>query len=229
MRLKHHRLIRPLALAATMAMIATTLALAFAASALAKPQEPTVSRESCREGRINFQSGTVIFCTLKPGGTETGGWSATISEPAGAPQTQANGVASFPIPYPEEGNFTPPNLKATYRNEAEAIAPRAPCLGSTNEPVAEPGNLCVYRGEGIPQEHAFEPGFAHDENAKFVAFQLPGGELRKSGELLPTESITLSSLMIVFRTDEFNERTGEVTLAKPAHLTAAGSWALTAN
>jgi hypothetical protein len=58
---------------------------------------------------------------------------------------------------------------------------------------------------------------------------MPGGELHKSGEGLPTETVELSSLMIVFRTDEFNERTGEVTLAKPAHLTAAGSWALTAN
>jgi hypothetical protein len=204
--------------------------LAFAASALAKPQEPTVSRESCLESPITGPEQKGIFCTLKPGGTEKGGWSATISEPAGAPQTQADGVASFSIPYPESGNFlTAPNLKATYRNEAEAVAPRAPCLGSTNEPVAEPGNLCVYRGQGIPQEHAALPGFAHDENAKFVAFQMPGGKLLKSGELLPTESIELSSLMIVFRTDEFNEKTGEVTLAKPAHLTAVGSWALTEN
>src|SRR5262249_43796638 len=74
----------------------------------------------------------------------SGTWSVPIAVPAGGPQDQAIGPVSMPCEYPEE----PATETVTYRNEPESLAPKAPCLGSPNEPTAEPGNLCVYRGVG---------------------------------------------------------------------------------
>ena len=57
----------------------------------------------------------------------------------------------------------------TYRNEPESAREIKPCLGSPDEPTAEPGNLCVYRAPLLAEEptvpgssrlsrHATRPG-----------------------------------------------------------------------
>jgi hypothetical protein len=154
--------------------------------------------------------------TLASKRSESGIWSATISEAAGAPQTQADGVVSLPIPLAEEEKII-----VTYRNEAQALQPTAPCLGSPDEPVAEPGNLCVYRGSGFGSKEI------EDKNAKFFDFQDAFGHGIASGTA--TEGVAgHTGILIVFRTNEFNAAGNPVTLAKEAHLTASGSWSLTA-
>ena len=152
---------------------------------------------------------------LAPKKSESGGWSATISVPSGGPQTQADGVVSFPTPLPRGEK-----VKFTYRNEREALEPKAPCLGSVNEPVAEPGNLCVYRGGA-----GFGSKENEDRNTKFVQFEDFFGEtIRETGEANSGDL----GVLIIFRTNEFGVEGAHLTLAKEAELTAAGSWAVTA-
>lgn len=148
--------------------------------------------------------------------SESGTWSATISEPAGAPQTQADGVVSLPIPLAEEEK-----VKVVYRDEAQALQPKGPCVGSPNEPVAEPGNLCVYRGSGFGSKEG------EDKNVKFFDFQdAVGDSITSGGETEGAAGHT--GILIVFRTTEFNASGKPVILAKEARLTASGSWAVTA-
>jgi hypothetical protein len=161
------------------------------------------------------------FAPLASKQQESGTWSATISEPVGAPQTQANGAASFSLPYPEEAE-----LKIRYIPESENIVPVKPCLGSVNEPIVEAelgkGALCVYRGSGFPKEGS-------DKNAKFVGFFSAFGEKSPSGAVLNKEESAKfkHGMMIGFRTTEYSEAT-PVTLGTAASLTASGSWAITA-
>ena len=147
--------------------------------------------------------------TLASGKFETGTWSATIDVPAGGLQTQTQGVISFPIKDAEKP-------KATYRNFKESGTPKAPCIGNINEPVAEAGNLCVYRGGNFGSLEE------EDTNAKFIAFQEPNGEEGAIGGK--------AGAFVIFRTEEGVFEAGEtpIALANPAHLNAAGSWALTA-
>jgi hypothetical protein len=153
--------------------------------------------------------------TLAPKGSGSGGWSVTISVPAGGPQTQADAVVSFPIPLGP--GFKP---KLVYRNETQALEPKSPCLGSPNEPVAEPGFLCVYRGGNFGSKES------EDANAKFLGFQDPLGQnITQANEGVNFGPV---AVLIVFRTTEFNAAGEPLTLAKQARLTASGSWALTA-
>ena len=154
--------------------------------------------------------------TLGSKGSESGTWSVTISEPAGAPQTQAEGSISLPIPL-SEGE----RLKVVYRNEAQALEPKAPCVGSPNEPVADPGYLCVYRAGGFGSRES------EDKNAKFFDFQDALGDSIASG----TETKGAAGhtgILIVFRTDEFDAAGKPIVLAKEARLTASGSWSVMA-
>lgn len=154
--------------------------------------------------------------TLESKRSESGTWSATISEPAGAPQTQAEGSVSLPIPL-SAGE----KLKVVYRNEAQALEPKAPCLGSPNDPVAAPGYLCVYRAGGFGSRES------EDKNAKFFDFQDALGDSIASGT--ETEGAAgRIGILIVFRTNEFNAEGNPVVLAKEARLTASGSWSVTA-
>ena len=108
--------------------------------------------------------------TLGSKRSESGTWSATISEPARAPQTQVDGSVSLSIPLSEAER-----LKVVYRNEAQALEPKAPCLGSPGQPVADPGNLCVYRGGGLGSRES------EDKNARLVDFQTALGNSIASG------------------------------------------------
>jgi hypothetical protein len=174
-----------------------------------------VSREECA---VVSGPPERINCFLKSKGTETGGWSATMRAATGTEQAETQGVASFPIPL-KVGE----KVKLNYRTEEQSKTPAAPCLGSVNEPIAEPGNLCAYRGgAGSGSKETGEGSI--DRNAKFVKFEDFFGEsfaetgFENSGDL---------GVDIVFRTTEYNE--GEpVTLKAEAILNAKGSWAVTA-
>jgi hypothetical protein len=156
---------------------------------------------------------------LKPKGVETGGWSATISALKGALQVQADAVVAFPIPLAKGET-----VKFTYRTATEAAAPKAPCFGSVNEPVAEGtllagGNLCVYRGGvGLGSKES------EDENAKEVQFEdFLGEPVTATGEANSGDL----GVNVVFRTTTFTTPVHS-TLPANAYLVAKGSWALKA-
>jgi hypothetical protein len=165
-----------------------------------------------------FVLGGITQCVLKNKAMETGVWSVSISLPSGAPQQQVDGVASFNPPYPT----APATLKVKYKNEKESGETTVPpCLGSTNEPTAEPGNFCAYRGAGVVVE-------SKDKNAKFVTFEDGNGEEFTSGSTLPNEVFTGNlGLRIAFRTTQFS--TTPTTVTEATELNAGGGWALTAN
>ena len=148
--------------------------------------------------------------TLAGGKSETGGWSATISVPAGGPQTQAAGVVSYPIELAERPIVV-------YRGEREAESPVFPCEGNVNNPLAQPGYLCVYRSGNFGSLET------QDKNAKFFGFQDFNGNNYAKG----SQEGGLLGELVVFRTAEFNAE-HPTTLVKEAALTAAGSWAVTA-
>jgi hypothetical protein len=150
-------------------------------------------------------------CTLPSKAGETGVWSANMQAPAsGFPQIQAIGLASYPIRLKETAA-----LNATYRPASVAETPEPPCLGTVDEPVAEPGNLCVYRGIQFGSEEA------QDKNAKFFNFESPNGKFVVPGE------VGVIGELIVFRSDQFVEE-GKVPakITAETYLSAAGSWAL---
>jgi len=127
-------------------------------------------------------------------------------------EAQAAGVVSYPVPLKEKD-------KVEYRNETQSLEPKAPCLGSPNEPVAEAGWTCVYRGGNFGSQEA------QDKNVKFSTFEDALGN-----ELAPksAEGGKLGDL-VVFRTNEFGvESAVAEPLANPAYLVASGSWAVTA-
>ena len=105
--------------------------------------------------------------------------------------------------------------KATYRPESLSEKPEPPCLGSVNEPVAEAGNLCVYRGGNFGSQEKT------DENAAFFAFEQPNG----TNTSVTGEPGVLGQL-VLFRTTEFNEETPIKEIVKASFLNAIGSWAV---
>src|ERR1700730_9031762 len=138
--------------------------------------------------------GGLTGCVLKAKAQESGTWSVDIQGSAGDPQAESDGVVSFNPQYPAE---TSSGLKVTYRNEPESLSPKTPCLGSVNEPTAEPGNLCVYRGSGIPKEPT-------DTDAKFIGFATPFGEqVANGGALSPESDQGRTGMLVQFRTNKF--------------------------
>jgi hypothetical protein len=130
----------------------------------------------------------------------------------GALQVQSMGVASFPLRLSETATIT-----AKYRDEKETEAPEFPCAGSDNEPVAEAGWFCVYRGGIVGGGERTFPG---DKNAKFFNILKPSGAV-----VAPGETGVLGAL-IAFRSDQFNEE-NVVKLTAETYLVAGGSWAVT--
>jgi hypothetical protein len=167
----------------------------------------------------------VTNCFLKPKFAETGGWSAHISVPLGGPQAESDGVVSFNPKYPLE----PSTLKLNYRNEAEALAPKLPCVGSVNEPQAERGNLCVYRGVTFGKEaqdkDIREPNAAGNTEGFRTAF---GEAIASGGECNKESGNCQSAVMVVFRTNQFAEP-ATTTVTEFAYLDTRGTWAVTAN
>jgi hypothetical protein len=83
------------------------------------------------------------------------------------------------------------------------------------EPVAEPGNLCVYRGGNFGSLER------EDKNAAFSQFRTPLGVGAGEPSRLGQE--------VLFRSSEFNEEAPVEALAPasaPVSLTAEGSWSM---
>jgi hypothetical protein len=153
-----------------------------------------------------------MACTLPSKGQETGVWSVpAVTGIPGDMQVQEMGVASFPLRLKETATIT-----AKYRNEKESEAPEPPCVGSQNEPFAEPGFLCVYRGGNFGSLES------QDKNAKFFNFEKPNGQL-----LIPGE-VGVLGVLIAFRSNQFTEEgTTPAKLTAETYLDAGGSWAVT--
>ena len=170
---------------------------------------------------------------LPAGGQEHGVWSASLNvsgeqevafkngtavekvKVLGGAQQQTIGVVSFPVPL-KEGEAK--NLALKYCNEVCGETPEPPCLGSVEEPTAEEGFLCVYRGG---QFGSLEK---QDKNAKFFGFESPGGFSEKVG---------LLGDLVIFRTNEFKEEQATTKekeeaehIKKESSLSAGGSWAV---
>jgi len=148
---------------------------------------------------------------LASGQQETGTWATNIAEPTAGPQVQAEAAISFPVRLK-----TATVVKPVYRNAKESNTPLKPCLGNVNQPVAEPGFLCIYRGEPNGGLETM------DKNAAFFGITDPKGNF-----ILPTEKVGALGALVVFRTGQFSEEEAGTTLTEPAYLSAAGSWAVT--
>ena len=178
---------------------------------------------------------------LASGKQESGAWSATIHAGAGTAQEQAQGVASFPIPLKIKEK-----VKLNYRNEAEALAATAPCLGSAGEPVVEKGNFCAYRGSGSAGIHEKGAGIGPiDRNVQgltgcgttAVPTACTGTEVAPKFEGTFGNVITETGeagegdvgVLLVFRTTKFSEATPEALEGtEEGLLNAVGSWGVTA-
>jgi len=146
------------------------------------------------------------------GNAEQGTWSVFIDVPKGGHQVNAIAAISFPILLAESEAIT-----SVYRSASAAESPEPPCLGNLEEPHAEPGFLCVYRGQN---EGSLEK---EDTGAAFFGFEKPNGEYQieegKDGGKL--------GMLAVFRSKEFKEP--PVTELKAAsYMSAAGSWSVAA-
>jgi hypothetical protein len=137
----------------------------------------------------------------------------------GTEQAETQGVVSFPIPLKVNEQ-----VKLNYRTEEQSTTPTAPCLGSVNEPIAEPGNLCAYRGGGGFGSKE-KNGASIDKNANFARFEDFFGESFIETGLLNSGDLGVD---IVFRTTEYSEETPVTSLKAEAILNAKGSWAVTA-
>jgi len=114
-------------------------------------------------------------------------------------------------------------VKLNYRNETEALAAVAPCLGDPNEPVISPtGNFCAYRGGGLGAKETGAIGNV-DKNTKFFGFESFRGEkITETGEGGAGDI----GVDITFRTNQFAETPEAVV--EESNLNARGSWAVAA-
>jgi hypothetical protein len=142
-----------------------------------------------------------------------------INAPTGAFQQQYESPISFPIRL-KEGELVKANYRTAQETEASTITP--PCLGSVDEPLAEPGNLCVYRGQSLGGLET------QDKNAAFFGFTDPVGEnstisghVGELGEMILFRS--------VHNSPSFKEEVGEEpgVITQGAFMEGGGSWAVT--
>jgi hypothetical protein len=162
-------------------------------------------------------------CFLKSNGTETGLWSAVIKAPVGTEQQDVHAALSFPIMLKEKTA-----VELVYRDEAQSLAPSAPCLGSPDEPFVEAGHLCTYRGtnEAGTKETGAELGNI-DKGVKFTNFSSAQGEEIPNKGKTGLANAGDIGVDIVFRTTVFSKET-PLKVTEESNLTAKGSWALTA-
>jgi hypothetical protein len=142
-----------------------------------------------------------------------------INAPTGAYQQQYESPLSFPVRLKKGSLVT----RATYRTAFAAEQPFPPCLGTVREPVAETGNLCVYRGQSLGSIEGM------DKNAAFFGFTDLAGELFTTskkvgnlGELVLFRSVNNSP----FFKEEFGEAEPGV-ITEAAYMEGGGSWAVT--
>jgi hypothetical protein len=157
---------------------------------------------------------TNITC-LPSGAEEKGLWSVWMSEPAGAPQEEADGVASYQVPLCAG---TQTSVFSVYLTEVESETPfvvvEKGCEGAPNEAGAQAGHVCLFTANG--------PGATEGQwkNAHFASMREPDG-------VTSTTSGT-QGVRAVFQTKGFEE-TGKGTVpAGGAYLIAGGAWAVRA-
>jgi hypothetical protein len=154
--------------------------------------------------------------------TEWGLWSASLGGPAGAPQQESEGVASYAIPLclMEPARHT--GVEPVYLTEKESEEPSVyvargceETVGSSQVlPSAQPGHLCVFTAPG---PGATEPLWKNAHFAKFEAYYgLQAFESPQQGFRAVFETIGFSK-----------EGTGTIP-AGGAYLAAGGAWAVTA-
>jgi hypothetical protein len=141
-----------------------------------------------------------------------------ISAPTGAPQQQYESPISFPIRL-KKGDL----VKPVYRSSVLDEKPEQPCAGSPLEPIAQAGNLCVYRSNA--DHGALE---SQDRNAAFFTFTDSFGENSAiSGKVGPLgEKVVFRS---VNNSAPFAEEGTEApaVITEMAYMEGGGSWAVT--
>jgi hypothetical protein len=167
------------------------------------------SRENVTENEI-VPGVTIIQGCLKSHAMETGAWALNIATPVKGPQVQAMGAISYePTLCPGEV------LMLTYETEpeSEVVGSKPGCLGSTGEPIAEPGHLCVFTG-------GFKGAVEKEwKNVKFNGIRANNGN----------EETAISGQVVIYRTTEFKETAPSLENLKASYMSAAGGWAATAN
>jgi hypothetical protein len=155
---------------------------------------------------------------LAKGKSETGVYAATINVTKGGPQEQVSGTVSFPVPLCKKG------ITMIWLTEAqsESAGSVPQCLGSTDEPEAEEGYLCVFMGSSAGNE---ENKTQKWQNASFHSFAEPNGTTVFNGGALSESNI---GALVVFRTNTFAEGP-PLTVAANASATAGGGWGVTEN
>jgi hypothetical protein len=167
------------------------------------------SRENVTENEI-VPGVTITEGCLKSHAMETGAWAIQLTTAVKGPQVQAMGAISY------EPQLCPGEvLTLTYENEAESeiVGSKPGCLGSTGEPIAEPGHLCVFTGgfKGIIEKEW--------KNVKFNSIRADNGN----------EETATSGQVVIYRTTEFKETAPSLENLKASYMGAAGGWAATAN
>ena len=157
---------------------------------------------------------------LKAGQNIQGTWSAKINVAIGDHQDQGLGWASYPI-QPSKTEFP----TAVYRTEPKSKEPEEPCFGTVNEPVAQAGFVCFYRGGNTGSEEK------EDENAAFFGFSdVQGavqGEEGKEGSKLG-EFILFRTTSPAFAEGCKKPLVAACKVTAAAYLNTQGSWAMTA-
>jgi hypothetical protein len=113
---------------------------------------------------------------LPPEATETGVWFTTE---AGTPEAQ-EAIASLSISYPLRLSQAP---EFHYLTEEEASNGDVPeCPGTSDQPQAEPGNLCVYQKGGENLNVPPFAGYTVDlRSGRAASFELSNPEQGGSG------------------------------------------------
>jgi hypothetical protein len=170
---------------------------------------------------------TKLPCLTK-GQQEQGTWSASIAIPMGGPQVEASGAISFPFPLDEASREL---MKVRYMDETEVLSPteHEECVGSSVEPVATEGWLCVYQGatatEGSLKTEWKEAGFYAVLDPQADTCKPEAG--KESGVLNCTGAKNFQiGALVAFRTKTFKEP--PTVLPAAAVLSAGGSWAVRA-
>jgi len=147
--------------------------------------------------------------------TETGIWAASLSESAGGPQAQSEGVVSFQVPLCVGTNA---GVESVYLTEKTSENPgeytALGCLGNQNEAGAEPGRLCLFTANTVGGVESLW------KNAKFVRMAEP--------DAVPSVNPGLQGARAVFQTTGFNKEAKGTIPAGGAYLVAGGPWAVTA-
>jgi hypothetical protein len=183
------------------------------------PTGPTGEKGTTGPTGAGEPFGTGNAKALSSGAEITGVWHATINASTGFRQTEAEGNIDFHLKAKAGEKVT-----SVYKNEAASkVINKAPCPGSTEKPLANPGTLCVYSGGGFgAQESEFS-------ESKFFGFVSPAGETCETlSEGATCKAISETGTMVLFRTNGFeNVEGGGVPLPTFAYLNQFGSWAVT--